>query len=94
MAVNSNAPSTSTISLPSDKFIDSTDSESAKDPLLSSPTTANAPQTHRYFIMKSLTKEDLAWSVANKVWATQPHNEGILNDAFKVNSLQSTILRN
>ena len=38
----------------------------------------------RYFILKSLTKEDLAWSVSNKVWATQPHNETVLNEAFKV----------
>jgi hypothetical protein len=42
--------------------------------------------------MKSLTKDDLAWSVANNLWATQPHNESILNDAFKVNSLLKTIL--
>jgi len=49
-------------------------------------TTAKpqAPSKNRYFIMKSLTREDVAWSVANKVWATQPHNEKVLNDAFKV----------
>jgi hypothetical protein len=47
-------------------------------------TPSITPSKARYFIMKSLTKEDLAWSVSNKVWATQPHNETILNDAFKV----------
>jgi hypothetical protein len=46
--------------------------------------TGTTPGKDRYFIMKSLTKEDLAWSVANKIWATQPHNEKILNKAFKV----------
>jgi hypothetical protein len=48
-------------------------------------TVASAtPAKDRYFIMKSLTKEDLAWSVANRIWATQPHNEKVLNDAFTV----------
>ena len=59
------------------------ESQSADDSPLSSSTPAQTPK-NRYFIMKSLTKEDLAWSVNNKVWATQPHNEGVLNDAFKV----------
>lgn len=34
--------------------------------------------------MKSLTRDDLEWSVGNKSWATQPHNESTLNEAFKV----------
>ena len=46
--------------------------------------SARAPRPYRYFILKSLTKEDVAWSVANKIWATQPHNEKILREAFKV----------
>ena len=51
-----------------------------------SPSTTRNPTPFkdRYFILKSLTKEDLAWSVSNKVWATQPHNETVLNEAFKV----------
>ena len=48
------------------------------------PSPLLTPPKNRYFIMKSLTKEDLAWSVANNIWATQPHNESILNEAFKV----------
>lgn len=38
----------------------------------------------RFFILKSLTSGDLAWSVRNGLWATQPHNEKRLHDAFKV----------
>lgn len=36
----------------------------------------------RYFILKSLTLEDLEASVRNGVWATQPHNESALAEAF------------
>jgi hypothetical protein len=57
---------------------------SAEDTSISSSSTPAKTPTNRYFIMKSLTKEDLSWSVNNNVWATQPHNEAILNDAFKV----------
>ena len=38
----------------------------------------------RIFIVKSLTVEDLDLSVKNGVWATQSHNEEILNEAFDV----------
>ena len=41
----------------------------------------------RIFIVKSLTVEDLDESVRTGVWATQSHNEGMLNDAFGVCSL-------
>ena len=40
----------------------------------------------RYFVLKSLTVEDLEQSVRTKVWATQSHNEETLNNAFKVRS--------
>ncbi|EWC46173.1 hypothetical protein DRE_04551 [Drechslerella stenobrocha 248] len=36
----------------------------------------------RYFIVKSLTLEDLDTSVSNGIWATQTHNEPALNEAF------------
>jgi hypothetical protein len=49
-----------------------------------SPSTPAPENTSRYFIMKSYAKGDLDWSVANKLWATQPHNEKVLNDAFRV----------
>lgn len=62
---------------------ETTKSQDADTP--ESPSTRNStPLKDRYFILKSLTKEDLAWSVSNKVWATQPHNETVLNEAFKV----------
>ncbi|GBE85202.1 hypothetical protein SCP_0703880 [Sparassis crispa] len=37
----------------------------------------------RYFILKSLTQHDLDLSVEKGVWATQHHNEGILDQAFR-----------
>ncbi|KAI9450446.1 YT521-B-like domain-containing protein [Lactarius psammicola] len=37
----------------------------------------------RYFILKSLTQHDLDLSVQKKVWATQRHNEEILDQAFR-----------
>ncbi|KAK7022248.1 YT521-B-like domain-containing protein [Favolaschia claudopus] len=37
----------------------------------------------RYFILKSLTQDDLDISVQRGLWATQKHNEGILDRAFR-----------
>ncbi|KAL1692521.1 YT521-B-like domain-containing protein [Schizophyllum commune] len=37
----------------------------------------------RYFILKSLTQYDLDLSVEKGVWATQKHNEGILDQAYR-----------
>lgn len=39
---------------------------------------------NKYFIVKSLTLQDLELSVRNGIWATQSHNEDILNKAFQV----------
>ena len=62
--------------------------EVTTSPEVDTPQTSQSPLSttskDRYFILKSLSKEDLAWSVTNKVWATQPHNESVLNEAFKV----------
>ena len=38
----------------------------------------------KYFIVKSLTVEDLELSVRNGIWATQAHNEAALNHAYTV----------
>lgn len=38
----------------------------------------------RYFIVKSLTLQDLESSVRNGIWATQSHNEEALNKAYEV----------
>ncbi|KAJ3494181.1 hypothetical protein NLG97_g4247 [Lecanicillium saksenae] len=37
----------------------------------------------RFFVLKSLTREDLDQSLKTGVWATQSHNEQLLNNAFK-----------
>ncbi|KAJ7806723.1 YT521-B-like domain-containing protein [Mycena olivaceomarginata] len=37
----------------------------------------------RFFILKSLTREDLDLSVRTGVWATQRHNESVLDRAFR-----------
>lgn len=37
----------------------------------------------RFFIVKSLTHQDLEQSVRNGIWATQSHNETALNKAFE-----------
>ncbi|KAF8247479.1 hypothetical protein K440DRAFT_584514 [Wilcoxina mikolae CBS 423.85] len=50
------------------------------------PASSKAPRVnarYRYFILKSLTVEDLEMSVKNGVWATQSHNETVLNQAFE-----------
>jgi hypothetical protein len=38
----------------------------------------------KYFIVKSLTIEDLELSARNGIWATQSHNEETLNKAYEV----------
>lgn len=38
--------------------------------------------TEKFFIVKSLTLQDLELSVRNGIWATQSHNEDVLNKAF------------
>lgn len=46
----------------------------------------------RFFILKSLTLEDLEMSTFNGIWATQAHNEVILDDAYKVGAIPSRLL--
>ncbi|EGG13149.1 uncharacterized protein MELLADRAFT_101090 [Melampsora larici-populina 98AG31] len=40
----------------------------------------------RYFILKSYTEEDLNLSVERSVWASQSHNEPILDQAYRTSS--------
>ncbi|KAJ7828076.1 YTH domain-containing protein [Mycena olivaceomarginata] len=47
----------------------------------SSTLARHFPQ--RFFILKSLTREDLDLSVRTGVWATQRHNESVLDRAFR-----------
>ena len=43
-----------------------------------------AKGSDKFFIMKSLTVEDMELSIRNSIWATQAHNEEALNKAFEV----------
>ncbi|KAL3437991.1 hypothetical protein BDV09DRAFT_140640 [Aspergillus tetrazonus] len=45
---------------------------------------------NRYFILKSLTVEDLELSWQSGIWATQTHNEESLNRAFEVRDPQKS----
>jgi len=42
------------------------------------------PLRDRFFVLKSLTIEDIELSARTGIWATQSHNEATLNKAFKV----------
>lgn len=49
------------------------------------PAQAASPATRvpeKFFVVKSLTLQDLEASVRNGIWATQSHNETTLNEAF------------
>lgn len=48
-------------------------------------STVRVPE--KFFVVKSLTLQDLEQSVRNGIWATQAHNEQSLNKAFEVESL-------
>ncbi|KAL8777221.1 MAG: hypothetical protein Q9194_002676 [Teloschistes cf. exilis] len=43
----------------------------------------SAKGADKFFILKSLTVEDMELSVRNSIWATQAHNEEALNTAFE-----------
>ncbi|KAM0322858.1 hypothetical protein ACHAQA_009199 [Verticillium albo-atrum] len=48
------------------------------------PLDGESPaQKDKFYILKSLTEEDLELSVRTGIWATQSHNEETLNKAFK-----------
>ena len=44
----------------------------------------NVKVKDKYFVMKSLTVEDMELSIRNSIWATQSHNEDALNKAYNV----------
>ncbi|KAF2222053.1 YT521-B-like domain-containing protein [Elsinoe ampelina] len=46
-------------------------------------TKTSAPSVDRYFVVKSLTLQDLEASVRDGIWATQSHNETALKEAFE-----------
>ncbi|KAJ7500792.1 YT521-B-like domain-containing protein [Mycena galericulata] len=53
---------------------------------VSASTTSSLLARHfpqRFFILKSLTEDELDMSVISGLWATQRHNEGVLDRAFR-----------
>jgi hypothetical protein len=48
------------------------------------PPPPPAKVKEKFFVVKSLTVEDLEMSVRNGIWATQAHNEAALNKAYEV----------
>lgn len=69
------------------------DVSSATSPVAIKPTIVDAgEQKDKFFILKSLTLEDLDLSVRTGLWATQSHNEQTLNAAFEVSYLESITL--
>jgi hypothetical protein len=60
------------------------ESGSVKDAASPVQTSAVVPRKSgdRYFIVKSLTLQDLQVSLKNGLWETQPHNRIILDEAF------------
>jgi len=63
-----------------DREANVTDGESTEDGAVKD----GALTKDKFFIVKSLTVEDLELSVRNGIWATQSHNEETLNKAYQV----------
>lgn len=61
--------------------------EKVPDEHREAPAVDGVTEKDKFFILKSLTVEDLELSVRNGVWATQSHNEEALNDAYKVRKM-------
>lgn len=56
-------------------------------------TVVHSTAANKYFIVKSLTLQDLELSIRNGIWATQSHNEDVLNKAYRVNlALKPTLV--
>lgn len=60
------------------------DTEPAVDDVLEDEPSSEVKVAEKFFIVKSLTLQDLEQSVRNGIWATQSHNEQTLNKAFQV----------
>ncbi len=76
-------PSPPIASSPSPDSIAKTEGVSITTQEISSPEEGKLSKD-KFFIVKSLTVEDLDLSVRNGIWATQSHNEESLNKAYKV----------
>jgi hypothetical protein len=60
------------------------DPEHVEDVAVEDEPSPEAKVAEKFFIVKSLTLQDLEQSVRNGIWATQSHNEHALNKAFEV----------
>jgi hypothetical protein len=60
------------------------DTNQAIDGIADDQPASEVKAAEKFFIVKSLTLQDLEQSARNGIWATQSHNEQILNKAFKV----------
>lgn len=79
------------MSLPASPKQDGASADGLQEGASASPTHQSGDETHvsstsanKYFIVKSLTLQDLELSIRNGVWATQSHNEDVLNKAYQV----------
>lgn len=62
------------------------DAEQGEDTRTEEQANPTMKVAEKFFVVKSLTLQDLEQSVRNGIWATQSHNEHILNKAFEVRS--------
>ncbi|KAK3691686.1 hypothetical protein LTR37_018479 [Vermiconidia calcicola] len=63
-------------------IVGSNSSSTASTKPAPSPGEPPTKVPEKFFIVKSLTVQDLEASVRNGIWATQSHNEGSLNEAY------------
>jgi YT521-B-like domain/RNA recognition motif. (a.k.a. RRM, RBD, or RNP domain) len=69
---------------PVEDDVDDDDEEDIAELSTEQRSTSPVKSSERYFIVKSLTLQDLEQSVKNGIWATQSHNEDVLNKAYNV----------
>lgn len=79
-----NLPVTTTEVEPSSSENGTPSVSSAPETKVSPAAVDGSAQKDKFFVLKSLTVEDLELSVRTGIWATQAHNEENLNKAFKV----------
>ncbi|KAF3029572.1 hypothetical protein E8E12_000293 [Didymella heteroderae] len=58
--------------------------ETSESPAHQTGDETLATAANKYFIVKSLTLQDLELSIRNGNWATQSHNEHVLNKAYQL----------
>lgn len=71
-------------SVPTDRDLGSRPATNGIVRPISDSTTDHSRCPDRYFIIKSLTRQDIEQSIRSGIWATQQHNEAIFNRAFEV----------